>query len=141
MVAVTGVRAQELIFEVLSRLDAVLPAGRHVAMTRHAKWLTLEHREPFTPEGGGGYYSTSIRGLGAWIPFLPARVSSRLAAQQAVESVLDVAYAGGQGWKPGSIDFAVLAKVDGDSVNVSYRPPEMVAADERVQLTIPLGLL
>jgi hypothetical protein len=78
VVAVTGVRAQELISEVLTQLEAVLPAGRQVAMTRHAKWLTLEHREPFTPEGGGGYYSTSIRGLGAWIPFLPARVSSRL---------------------------------------------------------------
>ncbi len=140
--AVTGVRAQELISEVLNRLEPLLPAGRHVTMTRHAKWLTLEHRVPFTPQGGGGQYGMSIRGLGVPIPFLPVHVRARLAAQQAVESVLDVAYAEGQDWKPGSIDFAVKATVEGDTVHVSYRPPGEISADERIHLgPIPLSLL
>jgi hypothetical protein len=56
--------------------------------------------------------------------------------------VLDVAYAGVPGWKPGSIDFAVKARVEGDSVYVSYRRPGTGEADNRIELApIPLHLL
>jgi hypothetical protein len=150
--AVKGVRAQELIAAVLIRVDPHLPPGVHVGMTRHKKWLTLQRCAegdirvgPFsaTPDAQGRPIhmgNSAVRALGAWIPFLPRQLSSRLAAQDAVETVLDVAYTV-PGSNLGGIVCDVQARSDGDVVRISYRRPGD-EADERIHLDpIPLSLL
>ena len=129
--ALSGPRAQALLSEVMSRIRPHLTAGVRVEMLRHRKWTTLAQS---TPHGG---YARIVRGIGP-PAFLPAPMRARLAAQHAVETVLEVAY-----WVPGMGDdqpeFDVRADVDGEEVSVSYRPP---GADARIELTpIPLSLL
>jgi hypothetical protein len=153
-VSLRGARAQDLIAEVLLRLDPWLPPGVRVEMTRHEKWLSLQRSAPggqrvgpliVTPgadgqSGHGGV--TGVPGVGPWIPFLPNRLRAKLTAQDAVETVLDVAYDTGPGARPDSTDFAVQARVDGDVVRVSYLPPGGIEPDQRIEIDpIPMTLL
>jgi len=135
---------------VLERIKPYLPAGVAVEMTHHAKWLTLQRFADgdvrigsftFTPGSDGksmdGEGKTVISGLGSWIPFMP----KRLAAQDAVETVLGVAYQM-PGQSPSEVDCDVRAEDDGDVVRVSYVPPGGADPDDRVHLEpIPLALL
>jgi hypothetical protein len=152
-VAVSGVRAQELVAEVLLRINPQLPQGIEVEMTRHRKWLTLQRVAagdmrvgPFSvtlgPDQTSGHTGkTAVRAVGAWIPFLPRKLRARLAAQDVVETVLEVAYA----WTGGSfgeLDCDVQARSDGDLVRVSYRRPDETDPTIRVELDpLPIALL
>jgi hypothetical protein len=113
-VSLRGARAQDLIAEVLLRLDPWLPPGVRVEMTRHNKWLSLQRFAPGServgplvmtpgPDGHSGHGGvTGGPGVGPWIPFLPKRLRAKLTAQDAVETVLDVAYDTGPGARPTS---------------------------------------
>jgi hypothetical protein len=153
-VSLRGARAQDLVAEVLLRIDPLLPPGVRVEMTRHHKWLSLQRSAPDSkrvgplimtpgPDGHSGHAGmTGVPGIGPWIPFLPKRLRAKLTAQDAVETVLDVAYDADTAARPGSTDFAVRATVDGDVVRVSYLPPGGIEPDQRIQIDpIPIALL
>jgi hypothetical protein len=130
--ALSGPRAQALLSEVMSLIRPHLPADVRVEMLAHKKWTTLAQN---TPNGG---YALTVRGIGPW-PFLPPRMRARLAAQQAVETVLEVAYWVPDKGRSDQQDFDVRAVITSDEVSVSYRPP---GADARIELTpIPLSRL
>jgi hypothetical protein len=134
--AVNGVRAQNLLSEVLYGVRPHLPGDIRFEVVRHKKWTTLRR---LTGNAAG---AVTVRIIGPPIP-LPRRTSARLTAQDAVETVLSVAYwASGTPYKGAEQDFDVRAVVTGDAVSVSYRPPGADDLDARVELPpIPLRLL
>lgn len=83
--ALSGPRAQALLSKVMNLIRPHLPAGVRVEMLPHKKWTMLALN---TPQGG---YASTVRGIGP-PAFIPPRTRARHPAQQAVETVLEVAH-------------------------------------------------
>jgi hypothetical protein len=150
-VSIRGVDAQRLLAEVLLRLEPLLPAGVRVELTSHSKWTTLQRVTdesvfigPVSVSTGANgksiqAHTTSVPALGAWIPLLPRKLSARLTARNAVETVLDVAYQLSPGEK--EPDFAVQARAEGEWILVSYLRSEGQDPVRRVAIEpLPLAL-
>lgn len=142
--SIRGERAQNLVDELLVRLGPYLPPGITVEMARHKKWLSLQRVEPGSERFGpfvvnpghgerviahGGV--VGVPGVGPWVPFLPKRLRVKLTVQDALETVLGVAYTDGP---RDDIDFAVHVTVDGAWARASYLPPGGYDPADRVRL-------
>jgi hypothetical protein len=131
--AVSGERAYQLLVWVYERVKGSIPPGVMVTISHSGRRVSLTGAEIASGRGLG------IWGLGTWIPFVPKQKAQEMAAQHAVEAVLDIAYPAGQRWKPGAVDFDVRVAVDGDVARASYLPP---GAADRVELDpIPVSML
>jgi hypothetical protein len=150
--AVSGPRAYRLLTHVLAAIGPHLPPGVHIKLTPHRRWTTLQRADDGSIDVGPLVMTTGYRGLpasssgivvralGAWIPFLPRGLRRRLAAQNAAETLLDLAYQG-HDTRSGQVpDMGVRAVTRANGVTVSYTPPDH--PDERIDLDpIPFELL
>jgi hypothetical protein len=145
-------RAQRLLAAVIERLSPHLAEGVAVELRtaersivlqrvaageiRNGPWITGTDDAGLPTLRGGGSY---LRGVGTWLPFVPRETAIRLAAEDAVTTVLHVAYPRGK-LRDKPYDFVVAATVAADSVRVSYRDPT-ARGDRRIMLEpIPISL-
>jgi hypothetical protein len=145
-VAVSGTRAYRLLEHVLAELEPHLPEGVHIEITPHRRWTTVQRSAdagPVTADGADlspSSYSIGVRALGTGLPVFPLDIRRRLAAQDAVETLLDVAYANLGSRTHDAPDMLVRAATHADGVLVSYTAPERPT--DRVELgPIPFALL
>jgi hypothetical protein len=88
-----------LLTEVVARLRPHVPDELNIEVTPHRKWTTLRRAE-LVVDGDrgrpqrGSISGITVRSLRPWVPFLPRNLRGRLTAQDAVETVLDIAYQG-----------------------------------------------
>lgn len=149
---VSGVRAYRLLTHVLAEIEPHLPTGVHIKITPHRRWTTLQRSDDGSINVGPLVMSTDehglpkssrgigVRGLGAWIPFLPGDLRRRLAAQDAAATLLDLAYEDPDRHSGDVPDMSVHATTTANGVTISYIPPDRPT--ERIELdSIPFGLL
>lgn len=150
--AIFGEPAYRLLTHILREAEPHLPAGVHIKITPHRRWTTLQRADDRSINGGPlitttdergrprGSRACGVRGLGAWIPFLPRGLSRRITAQDAAEVVLELAYYDFDTRTDHRSDLRIRAETHPDGVIVSYSPPDH--AQERVALgPIPNALL
>jgi hypothetical protein len=138
---------------VLDLLQPHLPPGVHVKLTPHTRWTTIQRADDGSTDIDGIHVNvdedartfsasgSAVRGLGAWIPFLPPALRRRLAAQDAITTIVSVAFAG--------LDAKLPFIIDGLTVEVSSTPEGVVGmyrlpdgSNSPVTLPpIPYGLL
>jgi hypothetical protein len=153
--SVKGPRARAVVEYLLSALQDQMPAGVSVRITRASnRSISLtpyrasdRHIGPFAvteEDSDGRPVSLSsgavvIGGIGTWIPLLPRSVRLRLAAQDAVETILSIALADKDSLFS-NVDLNVRADLSEDGIEVSYVLPGGQGGDGRRSVTIPTAL-
>lgn len=126
---------------VFEELRPHLPDGAGIKLSPRTKWTIVQRADagsvdveglviqadrrddqygPPAAHGSG----LSVRGLGPWVPFLPRSLRRRLAAQNALETLLGLFYDPDQGdGFHRSINYKVTTTVAGDEMTLSYTMP------------------
>lgn len=132
-------RVLEAVFE---QLRPHLAPGAGIKVSPRKKWTIVQRADSGSEDVGGLVVNVSQRdergrllstdssgvsvrgGLGPWMPFLPRSLRRRLAAQNALETLLGLFYEPDQGAGfHRSVNCAVNATASGGGISLSYTMP------------------